>query len=213
MANYYEILGVSVNASLQDIKKAYFALAKKYHPDTSELSQEVAQAKMTELNEAYAVLGDEQKRTAYANGSYAQTESSGQSYSFDPSQTYVMYADPNNPTANDAYHIANTHAQKHCQKYLAIFKYQLVDAVEAYRLDNLWFQFQQEVEYTVGRLLIVGVLEQATADLYAETMLRFAQSFKLLGKEQRLQTVLQRLQPKIKTAKAELQAAFYKLQE
>ena len=65
MKDYYEILQVHPKASLDIIKKAYITLAKKYHPDTTELDAETAQQMMKDLNEAYAVLSDASRREAY----------------------------------------------------------------------------------------------------------------------------------------------------
>lgn len=62
--NYYEILGVSKNASAKDIKKAYFQLAKKYHPDTNRDDPD-ASKKFQEVSEAYEVLSDDTKRKEY----------------------------------------------------------------------------------------------------------------------------------------------------
>ncbi len=61
--DYYEVLGVAKSASLDQIKKAYRELALKYHPDRNK--DKGAEEKFKEINEAYAVLGDEQKRKQY----------------------------------------------------------------------------------------------------------------------------------------------------
>ncbi|BDU60233.1 chaperone protein DnaJ [Candidatus Rickettsia kotlanii] len=61
--NYYQILGVSKTASQADLKKAYLKLAKQYHPDTTDAKD--AEKKFKEINAAYDVLKDEQKRAAY----------------------------------------------------------------------------------------------------------------------------------------------------
>lgn len=61
--DYYEVLGISKTATEDEIKKAYRQLAKKYHPDTS--TEENAQEKFKEVQEAYEVLKDSQKRAQY----------------------------------------------------------------------------------------------------------------------------------------------------
>ena len=63
--DYYEILGVPTNASDGEIKKAYRKLAMQYHPDRNPGKEEWANEKFKEINEAYGVLGDPQKRKQY----------------------------------------------------------------------------------------------------------------------------------------------------
>lgn len=63
--DYYEVLGVDKNVSDDDLKKAYRRLAKKYHPDANPNNKEEAEKKFKEVNEAYEVLSDKQKRSMY----------------------------------------------------------------------------------------------------------------------------------------------------
>lgn len=62
--DYYEILGVDKNVSDEDLKRSYKKLALKYHPDRNPNNKE-AEAKFKEINEAYSVLSDSQKRHQY----------------------------------------------------------------------------------------------------------------------------------------------------
>ncbi len=62
--DYYEVLGVSRDASQEEIKKAYRKLARRYHPDVNPGSKE-AEARFKEIKEAYDVLTDPQKRAQY----------------------------------------------------------------------------------------------------------------------------------------------------
>jgi molecular chaperone DnaJ len=61
--DYYEILGVSKNASKEEIKNSYRKLAMQYHPDRNKAAD--AEEKFKEISEAYAVLSDDQKRQQY----------------------------------------------------------------------------------------------------------------------------------------------------
>lgn len=61
--DYYEILGVSKNASADEIKKAYRRLARQHHPDVNK--EAGSEEKFKEINQAYQILGDERKRTQY----------------------------------------------------------------------------------------------------------------------------------------------------
>jgi len=61
--DYYDVLGVSRNASLEEIKKAYRKLALEWHPDRNKSPQ--AEERFKEINEAYEVLSDPEKRAAY----------------------------------------------------------------------------------------------------------------------------------------------------
>lgn len=102
--DYYKILGVSKNASDAEIKKAFKSMARKYHPD---MHPESEKAKMTEkfkdINEAYTVLSDKQKRTIYdqvgeqgyqdyARGGGASSRARGGASGGNPYQGYQQYS-------------------------------------------------------------------------------------------------------------------------
>ena len=63
--DYYEVLGVSKTASIDEIKSAYRKLAKEYHPDMNPNDRKAAEEKFKELSEAYEVLSDAKKRQVY----------------------------------------------------------------------------------------------------------------------------------------------------
>lgn len=73
--DYYEILGVERSSTIEDIKLAYKKLARKYHPDVADDKAE-AEVKFREINEAYSVLSDAEKRETYDR--YGRVDGAGQ---------------------------------------------------------------------------------------------------------------------------------------
>ncbi|GAB4521676.1 MAG: molecular chaperone DnaJ [Anaerolineales bacterium] len=73
--DYYETLGVPRNASKENIKSAFRNLARKYHPDVSQ--EPDAEERFKEINEAYAVLSDDEKRAAYDRFGHAGVQGAG----------------------------------------------------------------------------------------------------------------------------------------
>lgn len=63
--DYYQVLGVPKNAAEKDIKSAYRRLARKWHPDANPTNQKAAEEKFKEIQEAYEVIGDAEKRRKY----------------------------------------------------------------------------------------------------------------------------------------------------
>jgi len=102
--DYYQILGVPRNASSDDIRKAYRKLAMKYHPDRNPGDNQ-AEERFKEINEAYQVLNDSQKRAHYdrVGSAYSSWQQRGGQGGFDwgrwagasPGGTRVEYGDLN----------------------------------------------------------------------------------------------------------------------
>lgn len=78
--DYYEVLGVSKDASASEIKKSYRKLAKQLHPDHNKAPD--AEERFKEIREAYEVLSDQEKRRAYDQFGHAATEGFGGTYGF-----------------------------------------------------------------------------------------------------------------------------------
>lgn len=111
--DYYDILGVSKNASAEEIKKAYRKQALEWHPDRHREDKEAAEKRFKEINEAYQILADSQKRSAYDQfghsafspggmpGGFSQAGGPfGQSGRYGPfTYTYTSTGDGGNPFA------------------------------------------------------------------------------------------------------------------
>ncbi len=79
--DYYEILGVPRNAAQPEIKRAFRNLARKHHPDVNDSPD--SEERFKEINEAYAVLSDDEKRTAYDRFGHAGVQGAGGVPDFD----------------------------------------------------------------------------------------------------------------------------------
>ena len=74
--DFYKILGIERNASDAEIKKSYRSLAMKHHPDRNANNPEAAEAKFKEIKEAYEILSDSKKRSAYDQFGHAGIDQS-----------------------------------------------------------------------------------------------------------------------------------------
>lgn len=72
--DYYEVLGINKEATEEEIKKAFRKLARQYHPDVNKENPKEAEVKFKEINEAYSVLTDPQKRAAYDQFGHAASD-------------------------------------------------------------------------------------------------------------------------------------------
>lgn len=89
--DYYDLLGVHRGASDEDIKKAFRKLAMEYHPDRNK--REGAAEKFKEINEAYQVLSDAQKRSAYDRYGHAGVSGNGGARGFDGFENFAGFGD------------------------------------------------------------------------------------------------------------------------
>uniref|UniRef100_A0A5B7A014 DNAJ heat shock family protein n=1 Tax=Davidia involucrata TaxID=16924 RepID=A0A5B7A014_DAVIN len=100
--DYYDTLGISTNATASEIKKAYYGLAKKLHPDTNKDDPE-AEKKFQEVQKAYEVLKDEDKRAQYDQLGHAAYEAAANNngpgagpFGPDFANPFDIFRDPNN---------------------------------------------------------------------------------------------------------------------
>ena len=114
--DYYEVLGIQKSASADEIKRAYRQLAKKYHPDMNEGDKD-AEQKFKEVNEAYAVLSDPDKKAKYDQYGFA---------GIDPNMGGSSQARRNGPVRGEDIHLRITvsfeEAAFGCKKEITIMR-------------------------------------------------------------------------------------------
>ena len=112
MKNYYEIIGVNVNADERTIKNAYLFKLKKYHPDLYLGDSEFAEQKTKELNLAYDTLKDKELRKAYDEqlGIRKNDNVGIRKNTYNSSKTNVNNNTTKTNGANNFYHQTNTNA-------------------------------------------------------------------------------------------------------
>src|SRR5262249_39402088 len=81
--DFYEVLGISRTATLEEVKSAYRKAALQWHPDRNPENKTEAEAKFRECTEAYSVLSDSQKRQVYDTYSHAGLPGAGIGQGFD----------------------------------------------------------------------------------------------------------------------------------
>lgn len=121
--DYYAILGVPPEASVSEIKKAYRALAHRFHPDrlSSDVDTQAAMDRMVEINEAFAVVSDAKKRASYDQARAGPAKAAASSEP--PSVDWKMPAEPTaapavTPASNST--VASTVSEDFLQKLKAL---------------------------------------------------------------------------------------------
>jgi curved DNA-binding protein len=104
--DYYEVLGVPRDASQDDIRKAFRKLARKYHPDVA-ANKSTAEEKFKEINEAYEVLGDAEKRKKY-NSLGEHWKHAGDFHSAPGGGAYGQWGGFGERQMEDSYHFEGT---------------------------------------------------------------------------------------------------------
>lgn len=99
--NYYEILKVSKNASIDDIKSSYKSLVKKYHPDLYPGDKTFAEKKIKQINEAYEILSNEEKRKEYDDYLNSKEQYTPPDYRQDNSSYYTTQTEPEKSTTQN----------------------------------------------------------------------------------------------------------------
>lgn len=91
--DYYEVLGLTRNATADDVRKAYRRLAMQYHPDKNPDNKEHAEVRFKEISEAYEVLSDENKRSRYDQYGHQGMRSAFGPGGFDFERDFTHYGD------------------------------------------------------------------------------------------------------------------------
>lgn len=148
MDNYYDILGVSPKASLDEIKKAYRSLAKKYHPDINPQTEE----KFKAINLAYETLSDETKRAVYdfdlrkKSGTSSYTKSSSSSYKQSSSSSYGSRNNYSSSASNNNKNYTYNNANAGYSKQKAADDGYTYDYTDDYKKEEYDFDFDFDTD-------------------------------------------------------------------
>ena len=160
MTDYYEVLGVTKDASADDIKKAYRKLAFKYHPDQNP-GDKAAEEKFKQVTAAYDILGDEQKRRDYDNAGYNPFANA--SYGeYGQQQSQTSYQDPFNQTGDFWTWFTNASAaqQKQEENQAEDYDYRRNARYSyhyEYKKRNVLVYFFQNVIKIFGGIAVIGI--------------------------------------------------------
>lgn len=146
MNDYYSILGISKNATQEEIKKAYRNLAFKYHPDRNPDDKQ-AEEKFKKISEAYDTLGDEKKRGEYDRfGSAGTSYNSENSYYQNSYQNYYQqqsYSDPFG-SEDSFWQWFNSSAGQNSRRNSSYY-YEYGNSQKNYSKKSLWTEFFMKV--------------------------------------------------------------------
>lgn len=164
MKDYYKILEVSKDASQSEIKKSYYALAKKYHPDLTEFDKTYSEQKMVEINEAYSVLSDPLKRRDYDD---SLNNGSGSS---------------NSNTAYSSVSYEEQKLREICMQYVEVLKKVIVRddnhaSSNFTNCTNLYKKFNTDVAPYYRKLLQNNEMHGEISDIFYITLRSFAVSY------------------------------------
>lgn len=144
--DYYSILGISKNATQDEIKKAYRNLAFKYHPDRNPDDKQ-AEEKFKKISEAYDTLGDEKKRAEYDKfGSAGTSYNSENSYYQNSYQNYYQqqsYSDPSG-SEDSFWQWFNSSAGQNSRRNSSYY-YEYGNSQKNYSKKSLWTEFFMKV--------------------------------------------------------------------
>lgn len=117
--NYYQILGISQDASSEEIRKAYYRLARKYHPDLN-LDNKYAETRLKEINEAQEVLSDAKKRQQH--DFYLESEQGKRLHSQSNNLNFASYDSWSNLINNFLSHLGLTKGYKTSKNQTFFYK-------------------------------------------------------------------------------------------
>lgn len=146
MNDYYSILGISKNATQEEIKKAYRNLAFKYHPDRNPDDKQ-AEEKFKKISEAYDTLGDEKKRAEYDRfGSAGTSYNSENSYYQNSYQNYYQQQSYSDPFGSEDpfWQWFNSSAGQNSRRNSSYY-YEYGNSQKNYSKKSLWTEFFMKV--------------------------------------------------------------------